>query len=201
MFIFPDTERKLKTRISSYRSSLRKEKKERDYISDGSGKRYILFSLYLILNDLEKSNEYFEWYCKEFHDDSGEPFQKLCWAIGLFRMNRLDEARQVLAETMLSNLYLIPNIIGVPLEEEYDIWHSSNFENLYYSTDLPSEINDNIQENELIWMKETYESFDFRRINKSYRKIYHQLKSAEDIDERRKLLKESNSLLGSIKCS
>ena len=62
MLSFPDTEKKLKSRISSYRSALRKESATYGFINDGSGKRYLLFYLYFVLNDFEESQEYFEWY-------------------------------------------------------------------------------------------------------------------------------------------
>ena len=201
MFKLPEAEKKLKTKISSYRSALRKEKKEHGSISDGSGKRYILFSLYMILNEHEKSSEYFDWYCKEFPDDAGEPFQKLCWAISLFRMNKESRAKIVLADAMLSNLYLLPNVFGESIKEEYDIWHSSNFTQRDYSFDLPDDIWLNIKENEKNWIKESYNSFDLRRIRKSYVNIYSQLNTSNDFEERKALLKESYSLLGSIKTS
>lgn len=201
MFTFPDTEKKLKTRISSYRSALRKEKKEYDFISDGSGKRYLLFSLYLLLDDEKKSKEYFDWYSKEIPDDAGEPFQKLCWAISLFRMQSFEEAKIKLAEAMLSNLYLIPDLIGIPENKEHDIWHSSNFDALDYVSYFPDEIRNNLKKEEISWMKEEYESFDFRRVKKKYIEIYNQMKTEKDVKERGRLLKESASLLGTIKCS
>jgi len=70
MFTFPDTEKKLKSRISSYKSAMNKEQKNLGYINDGGGKRYLLFCLYFVLDDLNKSKEYFEWYKNEFPDDS-----------------------------------------------------------------------------------------------------------------------------------
>ncbi|MGR6874012.1 hypothetical protein ACU6U9_17260 [Pseudomonas sp. HK3] len=201
MFKFPDTEKKLKTKISSYRSALRKEKKEHDFISDGSGKRYLLFSLYFLLDDANKSKEYFDWYIEEFPDCAGEPFQNLCWAISLFRMQSLDEARMKLAETMLSNLYLLPELIGNPEKKEHDIWHSSNFDELSYISYLPEEIRNNIKEEEISWLKQEFESFDFRRIKKKYIIIYNKMNTEKDVKERGKLLKESVSLLDTIKCS
>ncbi len=115
MFIFPETEKKLKARISSYRTALNKEKKTHHFINDGSGKRYVLFSLYFLLNDLNKSERFFNWYQEEFPDDAGEPIQQLCWSLSLLRMNKPVEARYRLAKLMLDNLYLIPYVMGQPL--------------------------------------------------------------------------------------
>lgn len=69
---FPDNEKNLKTTISGYKSGRRREKKIYGSISDDAGKRYILFSLYFLLSDFKKSEEYFKWYEKEFEDDSGQ---------------------------------------------------------------------------------------------------------------------------------
>ncbi len=197
MYNFPDTEKKLRSRISSYMSSLNKEKRSFGYINDSGGKRYLLFSLYFVLNDLKKSQEYFEWYKKEFSDDIGEPIQKLCWALSLHRLKHAIEAKQMLAETMLSNLYLIPRLLGQAVEE-YDIWHSSNYENIAYIEYLPKEVRDSMNEFDFQWMNALYESFEFRRIRQRYIKIYHDLKNTKDIEKREHLLNESYSLLESL---
>ena len=60
MMDFPDTEKKLRSRISSYKSALNKEKKTFGHINDGAGKRYLLFALFFVLNDLKKSEQYFQ---------------------------------------------------------------------------------------------------------------------------------------------
>jgi len=105
---FPSTEKALKQRISSYRRSLTKEKQTHNFINDGYGKRYLLFCLYLLLGDHSKAQEYFYWYEKEFTDDADDPIQLFCWAIILFRMAEQDNGGYKLAESMLSNLYIIP---------------------------------------------------------------------------------------------
>ena len=124
MIDFPDNEKKLKQRISSYKSSLNKEKRAHGFINDGGGKRYLLFCLYFLLGDLKKSEEYFEWYETEFSDDTGEPIQFLCWALTLFHMGKKEQAKLKLAKLMLSNLYMIPILIGRNIDK-YDMWHSS----------------------------------------------------------------------------
>ena len=68
MYCFPDTEKKLKSTISRYRSALKREESA-GYISDGSGKRYMLFALYFVQNDLSASEQYVEWYEQHFPDD------------------------------------------------------------------------------------------------------------------------------------
>ena len=194
MISFPDTEKKLRSMISRYKSALSKEKREHGYINDGSGKRYLLFYFYFILDDLNKSQEYFEWYNKEFSDDVGEPIQKLCWALSLYRMKKEDAAKHMLADAMLSNLYLIPSIMGQEVKE-YDIWYSSSDEDIDYVEYVPEEIRKNIKDSEIQWMDTLFNSFEFRRIRKRYIEIYHDLQHTKQIEERTKLLDESYSLL------
>lgn len=197
MLNFPETEKKLKSRISSYKSALNKEKKTYGYINDGSGKRYLLFYLYFVLNDLKKSENYFEWYAAEFSDDVGDPIQKLCWALSLHRMGKAREAKLKLAELMLSNLYIIPQITGKKVKK-YDIWHSSSDADIDYIDYLPQEVRTSIPQSEMDWMKMLYESFEFQRIRKRYIEIFHELKNVKEIGARRVLLDESYKLLNQI---
>ena len=197
MFNFPETEKQLKNKISSYKSALNKEKKIHGFINDGSGKRYLLFYLYFVLDDLKKSNDYFEWYASEFSDDVGEPIQKLCWALSLQRMGKTREAKLKLADLMLSNLYIIPQIIGRKIKP-YDIWHSSSDSYIDYIDYLPQKIKKSIQKNEIEWMKTLYDSSEFSRIRKRYIEIFHELQNVKDIESRRVLLDESYSLLNHL---
>jgi len=198
MLSFPETENKLRSRISSYNSALNKEKKSYGHINDGSGKRYLLFSLYFVLNDLKKSEDYFEWYMKEFPDDVGEPIQKLCWALSLYRMGKNDKAKYKLAELMISNLYIIPYIWGQEVQE-YDIWHSSSDEHIDYVDYIPEEVKGKIRQSEIEWMKKLYDSFEFRRIRKRYIEIYHELQNTKELEARKVLLNESYSLLDNLR--
>jgi len=194
MLTFPDTEKKIRTKISSYKSSLNKEKRAHGYISDGAGKRYLLFWLYFALGDLEKFEEYIKWYLREFPDDVGEPAQKLCWAIGLQRMGRVIDAKRMLAELMLSNLYLIPQLLGESIEK-YDIWHSSNYEHMDYYEHVPQELIARVTADDIAWINGLYDSFAFRRMRKKYIEIYNQLKYTKDLESRKALLKESNLIV------
>jgi len=197
MISFPKTEKMLRAKISSYKSALKSEKKNFGHIHDGGGKRYVLFALYFVLNDLRKSEEYFDWYANEFPDDSGEPIQNLCWALGLNRMGKEKEARRMLADLMLSNLYLIPQLAGENVAQ-YDIWHASNFEFIDYVKYIPVEVRDSISQEEIEWMKTLYESFAFRRIRKRHIEIYHELLHAHGVEVRRPLVEEAYSLLDSL---
>ncbi len=197
MINFPETDKKLKSRISSYKSALNKEKKEYGSINDGAGKRFLLFMLYFVLNDLKKSEKYFEWYEAEFDDELGEPVQTLCWAISLYRMGKLDKARYALADSMLANLYIIPKLLGESIKK-YDIWHSDSCGDFDYFDCIYDEILDAISKDDKNWIKEEYDSFVFQRIRQRYIGIFGQLQKTEDLHLRNKLLEESFSLLGQL---
>jgi hypothetical protein len=194
MFVFPETEQKLRRKISGFKSALAREKNTHDFISDGGGKRYLLFSMYFVLNEPDKSKAYLDWYSSEFPDDEGEPVQMFCWSLILYRMGQENKARKKLAETMMANLYLIPNILGESVQE-YDMWHSSNFAEIDYVEELPHEVRSKITEDEVSWLAEQYESFELRSIRKRFIEIFHTLKHEKEYDTRSKLLSECSELL------
>ena len=66
MDIFLQNPRHIKTRIRSYERSLRQEKKRFGFIHDGSGKRYLLGPLYLLMGDTEGALKSFSWFEKMF---------------------------------------------------------------------------------------------------------------------------------------
>ena len=71
MYNLPTEPRKIKERIRRYERAFAKELQEFDMISDGSGKRYLLGSLYLFLNDVEGAYNSYEWFEKTFPDERG----------------------------------------------------------------------------------------------------------------------------------
>ena len=116
----------------------------------------------------------------------------------LHTMNKTDEAKYMLAETMLSNLYLIPNIIGRDVQK-YDMWHSSNLCEPDYIEDMPEEVKTEIKEAEIQWLRSMYDSLEFRRIKKRYIEIFHELESSNSDEERGILLTESYALTKKLK--
>ncbi len=197
MYDFPQNEKALEKRISSYRNALLKEKKQFGYVNDGAGKRYLLFSLYLVWNNLEHAQYYLSWYENEFSDDVGEPIQLLCWALILKRLGKNAEARKKLAETMLSNLYIIPKVLGKEITT-YDITHFSSDGDIDYFEYMPREVISALKEAELQWITHEYESLDFLHIRKRFIEIYHKLQGLKDMEERKKLLDESHTLLDGL---
>jgi hypothetical protein len=112
-------------------------------------------------------------------------------------MENDNEAKFMLADLMLSNLYLIPKIIGMDVQK-YDMWHSSSLGDIDYFEEIPAQVKERIKESEIQWMKDLYQSFEFRRIRERYIEIFKQLQHTKEIEKRRKLLNESYTLLDSL---
>lgn len=177
---------------------MKKEKRTFGWISDGHGKRYLIFWLYFLLGDLKGAGIYMRWYEKTFDDDIGEPVQKLCWALLLRRMAKYDKAKYILADLMLSNLYVIPKVIGEPINS-YPIRFGSNYADLEYAEEIPLEILSGITDEDRSWTRENYESLEFQRYRKRYVEIYQELEDTDGVENRSPLVKEANNLLNDLK--
>ena len=195
MYQFPKEPQEIRERIRRYERELRKERERIGFIEDRSGKRYLLGPLYMILGDTEGAIRSFEWFETTFPDDIGEPFQYLCWTLALYRSGELEGATQKLRQTMLSNLYLIPHLLGSE-QEELDIWHASNWERMDYLEDAPPEIYGLWDEKALQWVVETYHSPQFRQVRERYIDIYKQLKVERLGPKRSQLVREAFRLQG-----
>jgi len=190
MYQFPKEPKKIKARIRRYERELRKEHEKHGFISDDFGKRYLLGPLYMILGDTPGAIQSFEWFENTFPDDIGEPFQCLCWTLALVRSGDLEAAAQKLRQTMLSNLYLIPHVLGSE-QEELDIWHCSNWERKDYLQYAPPEIWSLWDEEALGWAKETYDSPELRQVRERYIEISEQLKHERPGPKRSQLVREA----------
>jgi hypothetical protein len=198
MYRFPKTEKGLRSRIASYRAAMQKERRAYGAISDGSGTRYVLFWLHFLLNDLKAAKTYFRWYEKQFDDDVGEPIQKLCWAVSLYRMDDEKKAKYVLADLMLSNIYFIPSVIGLEIERQ-DMWHASSDANRDYADEIPVEILNAVTATERAWIAELHDSLEFRRYRKRHIEIYRELANTRDVEKRIPLVRAAGALLDELK--
>lgn len=187
---FPQEPKKIKRRIRRYERTMRKEYEDHGFISDGYGKRYLLGILYLLVDDLEGALKSFKWYEKMFPDDMGDPFHYLTWALALYRSGDTEGATFRLRQAMLSNLYLIPRLLGEE-QEELDIWHGTNLAQKGYLDYAAREVWELWDEEALEWARKTYESTEFQRIRSRYIEIEKRLKTEPRGPERSKLVEES----------
>jgi len=193
---FPETDKKIRQRISSYKSAMNKEKKTHGSIHDGSGKRYLIFWFYFVLNDLKKAADYYDWYSTHFPEDVGEPCQKICWATLLFRMGEKEEAKFQLADAMLSNLYMIPFLLEPEAEHPpIDTQQSLPWTDQEYLEEIPETVIKAFTPEDLNWIKSCYNSSIFQTIRNRHVEIFNEIKNIDSTEERMALLEEDHSLL------
>jgi hypothetical protein len=190
MYEFPKEPKKIKERIKRYERELRKEYGKLGFISDDFGKRYLLGPLYMILGDLTGAIRSFEWFEQTFPDDVGEPFHDLCWTLALYRSGNIAGASQKLQQTMLSNLYLVPYLLGLE-QDKLDIWHGSNIAEKDYLRYAPPEIFGLWDEPALQWAEEIYHSPEFCQVRARYVEIYKQLRYEPPGPKRSQLVSEA----------
>ena len=190
---FPKEPKKTRARITRYERELRKERDKFGYIGDGYGKRYLLGPLYLLMDDVEGAVRSYEWFEETFPDDIGEPVHFLCWSLALYRSGDTAQAAQRLRQTMLSNLYLIPHLLGRE-QDELDIWHGTNYEQKGFLEYVPPEIWALWDATALLWAEKIYDSPEFCRIRTRYIEVHEQLKSEPRGPRRSALVDEAFSL-------
>ena len=187
---FPSEPKKIRARITRYERELRKERDKFGYISDGYGKRYLLGPLYLLMGDVAGAVKSFDWFEQTFPDDIGEPVHFLCWTLALYRSGDTAQAALRLRQTMLSNLYLIPHLLGRE-QDELDISYSTNYEQKEFLEYVPPEIWALWDGPALQWAQEMYDSPEFCQVRSRYIEILEQLKSEPPGPRRSELVNEA----------
>ncbi len=188
---FPKDPKKLKAKLRRYERELRKEQaKHGGFLNDGGGKRYMLGAMYLLLGDTTGAITSFNWFEATFPDDSGEPGFFLCWTLALYRAGEPSAATSKLRQTMLSNLYLIPHLLG-QAQPEYDIWHGSNEDRADYMLYIPPELFALWDDNARQWVNEQYHGPELTAIRERYIEIYQQLTNTPPGPQRSALVAEA----------
>ena len=189
MYRFPRDPKKIRQRIRRYERLMRKEYEEHGFISDGYGKRYLLGALYLLMDDVEGALASFHWFEKMFPDDMGDPIHYLCWALTLYRSGDMEDAAFRLRQAMLSNLYLIPRLLGEE-QEELDIPYNTHLAQRLYLDYIPPEVFELWDEDAVEWARKTYESPGLQRIRSRYIEIERRLETEPRGPNRSELVDE-----------
>lgn len=192
----PSTDsRKVRARLRRYERKLRDEKKQWGDYRDGAGHRYDIGPLYMVLGDDEAALAAFRWFEKEFPDDAGEPGHALCWSLALHRSGDEAGAARKLRQTMLSNLYLLPHLLGAPMAK-LDIWHSSNFKAPEYVASIPEPYLRLWSEEEREWAAKLRDSLEFTSVRARDIEIGAALGNLRPGPERSRLVREMRELMG-----
>ncbi len=193
MYDLPQAPTKIRARIRRYERALRREQECYGFINDGAGKRYLLGPLYLLMGDTEGALRSFAWFAQTFPDDSGDPLHFLCWTLALYRAGEMEHATATLRRTMLSNLYLLPRLLGIA-HDHIDMWYPSNLAEKRYIDDIPDALFVLWEPAALQWAHSVYESTSMRRVQSRYIAIYHQLKTEPPGPKRSRLVTEAYRL-------
>jgi len=187
---FPQDPTKIRARIRRYERALRREQASYGFINDGGGKRYLLGPLYLLMGDTAGALQAFTWFAQTFPNDSGDPLHSLCWTLALYRAGDLEPATVKLRQTMLSNLYLLPRLLGMA-QEHIDMWYPSNRTDKAYSESIPDAVLALWEPAVLHWAHTVYVSAPMQRVRRRYIAIYHQLKTEPVGPTRSRLVDEA----------
>jgi tetratricopeptide (TPR) repeat protein len=193
MTLFPTDPKRIRSRIRSYERALKKEYDLHGAYDDGAGKRYLLGSLYLLLNDIEGALKHYIWFEKSFGDDIGDPLDLLTWTLVLYRAGDLEAAIRKLRQAMLSNLYLIPHVLQIE-QPELDISHLSNLETREYLGYIPDELMQLWDGEALDWLRASYHQAEIQAVRERYIAIKRQLKHEPVGETRSRLVREAFAL-------
>jgi hypothetical protein len=194
---FPQDPKKIRARIRRYERSLRQEQERYGHIGDGYGRRYLLGPLYLLMGDTEGALQSYAWFDQTFPDDSDDPLHLLCWTLVLYRVGELNQAAVKLRQTMLSNLYLVPHVLGIE-QDVIEMWHPSNLAVKSYLACIPEPIIALWEPPALQWAEHVYHSEPMRRVREHSIEIYTQLKDEPRGPRRSQLIEEAYQLPHSL---
>jgi len=190
----PQTEeQKIRSRLRSYERKLEKEKKKYGFYRDGAGKRYQVGPHYMLLDDNDGALTAFQWFEKEFPEDIGVPDHFLCWSLALHRAGNEIGAARKLRQTIFSNLYLVPRLLGSPIAE-LAIWHGSSDAEPSYAEHIHEPYLRLWSDEERDWASRLYESPGFQAARKRYIEISKLLDSTRPGPERSRLVEAMEEL-------
>jgi hypothetical protein len=111
-----------------------------------------------------------DWYARkeaELPDDGPDPCDHLSWALALHRAGREREAFTKLYQADLSNLYLVPLLVGEP-RAPLKIWHGSNLAEPEYAEDAARVLLGLWTPAEKAWARSVYENEEVVRLRRRF---------------------------------
>jgi hypothetical protein len=182
---FPSDPKKIKASIRRYERALKIPNHD-----DGSGKRFLIGPLYLLMADIPGALGFYNWYEERFPDDTPEAFNHLCWVLTLLRSEKTILAKLKLRELIFDNLYIIPLLLGEN-PKQYPFRHRSNCSELSWIMDGPrGEIFSLLAESEISWFKSEWRNPLMISDIGNYVKLYNILDQTDSTEERGKILQQ-----------
>jgi len=186
-------QQKIRSRLRRYERVLAQERKKFGNYRDGAGRRYEIGPHYMLIDDNEGAVAAFQWFEREFDDDAGKPDHLLCWSLALHRAGDEVGAAKKLRQAMLSNLYLVPHLLGRPISE-LNVWHGSSDEEPGFVEQIYEPYLALWSEQEKDWAASLYERPEFGIARERFIKILRRLDGLRPGPDRSDLVKELSNL-------
>jgi len=151
-----------------------------------------------LLGDYNGAIKSFEWFEKAFSDDSGDPYQYLCWILTLYKVGNLEKAKKKIYETMFLNLYLIPFVLGID-QPNLPIWHGTNLAEKLYALECPKELIKLWDADSLKFLGEIWANPETKKIRDKYISLLKELTIENNSDKRGAIIKKIRDLKEGVK--
>lgn len=185
---------RIKLKIDKYKKALLLDKKQwGGWYRDGQGIRYLIPALYIQISDFKGAMRYFNWFNKNFPDDSCYPIFLFEWTFVLFKSNKLKEAEHKLHLTFFSNTYLLYKF----LEKEFLVFDKDKNLNWEFKS-IVEDLIYNMNDPEFIdfanWVSKKLDTRIFLDKSNRFIEIEQLLKNEPVGDKRTKLVNELYSI-------
>jgi len=185
---------RIRTKITRVKRALADDKKRwGGYYDDSGGIRYMVPSLYLKIRDFKGAMNYFRWFDKNFPDDCCYGEFLLEWSITLFKLGKVEDARQMIIDVYLEDTRVLNKFFGkevTMVDETIDSfeldWSAEQV--LGYSAEEKD------WADFAVWLNVVLTSEPFLSISKEYLDIQRQLKMESDPAKRSNLSEMQEAL-------
>jgi tetratricopeptide (TPR) repeat protein len=181
---------KIKNTIKVYKSRLAGEKKRFGGYFDSGGVRYKIPELYIQLGDYKGALRYFNWFEKEFPDDSCFPFFDLLWSFAYFKNKREKDAIRLAYKTAFSDIYLISLLCNKPIS----VNDKSESQDLVYANGLVEWCEKLLTRDFKEWICRLYETEEFKANMNKFISIQKLIDDKSLSESRSGLIDESDKL-------
>jgi hypothetical protein len=180
---------RVKAKIEKYKKALAADKKHwGGQYNDGQGIRYLIPEQFIKIKDYKGGLRYFNWFHKNFPDDSGYPIFLFEWTFSLFKCGKLVEAEKKAHRTFFSNTYLFDNFLGKePLQlkkNESFSWESESLLKHFTYSNKDIEFTAFGE-----WLETVLQSRTFLDKANNFIEISRQLKIESELEKRGDLIK------------
>jgi hypothetical protein len=185
---------RIRTKITRVKRELTADKKHwGGYYHDGGGLRYMVPNLYLKIRDFKGAMNYFRWFAKNFPDDICDGEFLLEWSLTLFKLGKIEDARQKVTDTYFSDTRVLNKFFGrevTMVDETIDSYERdwSAVQVLGYSAEEKD------WADFAVWLEGLLTSEPFLSLSKEYLEIQMQLQAESDPAKRSNLRDIKGSL-------